>query len=78
MIEVLAGEIMLLEETDFGVQGFAILPNHAHAILHLPKGSNLSFAKVFGLLHLRTGGSLPPPNAAQTAARGRILASKLV
>ena len=52
---VLAGEIMMLEETGFVVHGFAILPNHAHIVLHLPAGSNLSFAKAIDLLHLRTG-----------------------
>ena len=53
--EVLAGEIMMLEETGFVVHGFAILPNHAHAVLHLPEDNNLSFAKALDLLHLRTG-----------------------
>lgn len=52
--EVLAGEIMMLAETGFTVHGFAILPNHAHLVLHLPAGSNLSFAKALDLLHLRT------------------------
>ena len=52
--EVLAGELMMLEETGFVVHGFAILPNHAHIVLHLPAGSNLSFAKAIDLLHLRT------------------------
>ena len=55
MAEVLAGEIMMLEETGFVVHGFAILPNHAHIVLHLPESSNLSFAKALDLLHLRTG-----------------------
>jgi hypothetical protein len=55
MAEVLAGEIMMLEETGFNVHGFAILPNHAHLVLHLPEGSKLSFAKAIDLLHLRTG-----------------------
>jgi len=54
MAEVLAGEIMMLEETGFVVHGFAILPNHAHLVLHLPAGSPLSFAKALDLLHLRT------------------------
>ncbi len=53
--EVLAGEIMMLEETGFVVHGFAILPNHAHLVLHLPARSSLSFAKAIDLLHLRTG-----------------------
>jgi putative transposase len=55
MAEVLAGEIMMLEETGFTVQGFAILPNHAHIVLELPNNSPLSFAKAIDLLHLRTG-----------------------
>jgi putative transposase len=53
--EVLAGEIMMLEETGFTVHGFAILPNHTHFVLHLPDDSRLSFAKAIDLLHLRTG-----------------------
>lgn len=53
--EVLAGEIMMLEETGFVVHGFAILPNHAHLVLHLPARSPLAFAKALDLLHLRTG-----------------------
>ena len=55
MAEVLAGEIMMLEETGFTIHGFAILPNHAHVVLHLPGSSSLSFAKALDLLHLRTG-----------------------
>ena len=53
--EVLAGEIMMLEEVGFTVHGFAILPNHAHFVVHLPASSNLSFAQAIDLLHLRTG-----------------------
>ncbi len=52
--EVLAGEILMLAETGFVVHGFAILPNHAHLVLHLPAHSGLSFAKALDLLHLRT------------------------
>ena len=55
MAEVLAGEILMLEETGFCVHGFAILPNHAHLVLELPDDSPLSFAKAVDLLHLRTG-----------------------
>jgi putative transposase len=55
LAEVLAGEIMMLEETGFRVHGFAILPNHAHLVLELPNNSQLSFAKAIDLLHLRTG-----------------------
>ena len=54
MAEVLAGELMMLEETGFVVHGFAILPNHFHLLLHLPARSSLSFAKALDLLHLRT------------------------
>lgn len=54
MAEVLAGEILMLEETGFTVHGFAILPNHAHLVLHLPARSGLSFAKALDLLHVRT------------------------
>jgi putative transposase len=54
MAEVLAGEIMMLEETGFVVPGFAILPNHAHAVLHLPATSSLALAKALDLLHLRS------------------------
>jgi putative transposase len=55
MAEMLAGEILMLEETGFRVHGFAILPNHAHLVLELPDDSSLSFAKAIDLLHLRTG-----------------------
>ena len=55
MVEVLAGEIMMLEEPGFVMHGFAILPNHAHVVLHLPETSRLSFAKALDMLHLRTG-----------------------
>ena len=55
MAEILAGEILMLEETGFRVHGFAILPNHAHLVLELPDDSPLSFAKAIDLLHLRTG-----------------------
>ena len=54
MADVLAGEIRMLEETGFVVHGFAILPNHAHLVLHLPAGSRLSFAAAIDLLHQRT------------------------
>ena len=52
--EVLAGEILMLEETGFVVHGFAILPNHTHLVLHLPASSPLSFAPAIDLLHQRT------------------------
>ena len=54
LAEVLAGEIMMLEETGFVVHGFAILPNHAHLVVHLPASSRLSFAPAIDLLHQRT------------------------
>ncbi|RZK60589.1 MAG: hypothetical protein EOO59_06790 [Hymenobacter sp.] len=54
LAEVLAGEIMMLEETGFFVHGFAILPNHAHLVLHLPASSRLAFAPAIDLLHQRT------------------------
>lgn len=54
LADALAGEIMMLAETGFVVHGFAILPNHAHALLHLPAGRGLAFAKAIDLLHQRT------------------------
>lgn len=54
MADGLAGEIMMLEETGFVVHGFAILPNHAHLVLHLPASSRLAFAPAIDLLHQRT------------------------
>ncbi|WP_460617091.1 transposase [Hymenobacter ruber] len=55
LAEVLAGEIMMLEEVGFVVHGFAILPNHTHLVVHLPASSTISFAQAIDLLHLRTG-----------------------
>jgi putative transposase len=65
---ILAGEIMLLEEQGFQVLAFAVLPNHVHAVLHLPAGGGASFYKNLELLHQRTAaqcrralrGLLPP------------------
>jgi hypothetical protein len=72
LAEVLAGEIMMLSETGFVVHGFAILPNHAHLVLHLPASSRLSFAPAIDLLHQRTGWfDYPVADAAELA---RILA----
>jgi hypothetical protein len=51
MAEVLASEIMMLEETGVVVHGFAILPKHAHLVLHLLASSRLSFAPAIDLLH---------------------------
>ncbi|WP_223652474.1 hypothetical protein [Hymenobacter psoromatis] len=50
----LAGEFMLVEETGFVVHGFAILPGHAHLVLHLPPGRGLALAKALDLLHARS------------------------
>lgn len=51
MAEVLASEIMMLEKTGFVVHSFAILPNYAHLVLHLPASSLLFFAPAIDLLH---------------------------
>jgi hypothetical protein len=51
MAAVLVGEIMMLEKTGFVVHGFAILPNYAHLVLHLPASSLLFFAPAINLLH---------------------------
>lgn len=59
--ETLAGEIMMLEETGFVVHGFAILPNHAHLVLHLPARSGLALAKALDLLHQRTAAACRRP-----------------
>ena len=50
----MAGELLLLEEQGFRVLAFALLPNHVHAVLHLPAGSGVSFYKALQLLHQRT------------------------
>ena len=55
MAEALAGEFEMLPETGFGLRAFAILPNHAHAVLTLPETTTLSLPKALDLLHLRTG-----------------------
>ncbi|TGE20638.1 hypothetical protein E5K00_21840 [Hymenobacter aquaticus] len=52
--DIIAAELMLLEEQGFRVLAFALLPNHAHAVLHLPAGSGASFYKSLQLLHQRT------------------------
>ena len=51
MAEVLASEIMMLEETGVVVHSFAILPNYAHLVLHLLASSLLFFAPAIDLLH---------------------------
>ena len=68
LADVVAGELLMLEEQGFRVRAFAVLPNHVHAVLHLPAGSGLSFYKALQLLHQRTAaqcrrhlrGQLPP------------------
>ena len=55
MAETLAGEFEMLPETGLALRAFAILPNHAHAVLALPASSGLSLPKALDLLHLRTG-----------------------
>ena len=55
MAEALAGELMMLEESGFQVPAFAILPNHAHVVVHRPAANRLSLSKALELLHLRTG-----------------------
>lgn len=62
--EIIAGELMMLEETGVQVMAFALLPNHVHAVLHLPANSGLAFYKSLQLLHQRT--------AAQCARRLRL------
>lgn len=52
--EVVAGELLMLEELGFRVPCFAVLPNHVHAVLHLPAHSGVSFYKAVELLHQRT------------------------
>ncbi len=54
LAEVVAGELLMLEELGFQVPCFALAPNHAHAVLHLPAGSGLSLYKALELLHQRT------------------------
>ncbi|UYZ62144.1 transposase [Hymenobacter weizhouensis] len=68
LAEVVAGELLMLEEQGLRVPGFVLLPNHLHAVLHLPAGSGLSLYKAVELLHQRTAtqarrhlrGQLPP------------------
>ncbi|WP_426489668.1 transposase [Hymenobacter sp. 102] len=68
LAETVAGELLMLEEQGLRVPGFVLLPNHLHAVLHLPAGSGLSLPKAVELLHQRTAaqarrllrGQLPP------------------
>lgn len=52
--ETIAGELLMLQELGFRVLAFALLPNHVHAVLHLPAGADVSFYKALQLLHQRT------------------------
>lgn len=52
--DTVAAELLMLEELGFQVLCFALLPNHIHAVLHLPASSGLSFYKALQLLHQRT------------------------
>ena len=52
--EVVAGELLMLEEQGFRVPCFAVQPNHVHAVLHLPAHSGLALHKALQLLHQRT------------------------
>lgn len=52
--EAVAGELLMLEEQGLRVLCFAVLPNHVHAVLHLPADSTLSLHKALELLHQRT------------------------
>lgn len=54
LAEIVAGELLMLEEQGLRVLAFAVLPNHVHAVLHLPAGSGLSLYKALQLLHQRT------------------------
>ncbi|OWP64355.1 hypothetical protein CDA63_04800 [Hymenobacter amundsenii] len=68
LAELVAGELLMLEEQDLRVPGFVLLPNHLHAVLVLPAGAGLSLYKTIELLHQRTAaqarrllrGQLPP------------------
>jgi REP element-mobilizing transposase RayT len=66
--ETVAGELLMLEEQGLRVPCFVLLPNHLHAVVHLPAGAGLSLYKTLELLHQRTAtqarrilrGQLPP------------------
>ncbi|NVO84906.1 hypothetical protein [Hymenobacter terrestris] len=66
--ELVAGELLMLEEQGLRVPGFVLLPNHLHAVLVLPADADLSLYKTIELLHQRTAaqarrllrGQLPP------------------
>ncbi|TGE05529.1 hypothetical protein [Hymenobacter fodinae] len=68
LAEMVAGELLMLEEQGLHVPCFVLLPNHLHAVLHLPLGQSVSLYKALELLHQRTAtqarrllrGQLPP------------------
>lgn len=68
LAEMVAGELLMLEEQGLRVPCFVLLPNHLHAVLHLPLGQSVSLYKAVELLHQRTAaqarrllrGQLPP------------------
>jgi putative transposase len=66
--ETVAGELLMLEEQGLRLPCFVLLPNHLHAVVHLPAGAGLSLYKTLELLLQRTAaqarrilrGQLPP------------------
>ncbi|WP_180754367.1 transposase [Hymenobacter sp. DG01] len=54
LAEMVAGELLMLEEQGLRVPCFVIVPNHVHVVLHLPAGVGLSLPKTVELLHQRT------------------------
>ncbi|MBG8554453.1 transposase [Hymenobacter guriensis] len=54
LAEMVAGELLMLEEQGLRVPCFVLLPNHLHAVLHLPASAGLSLYKAVELLHQRT------------------------
>lgn len=54
LAEMVAGELLMLEEQGLRVLCFVVVPNHVHAVLHLPAGVGLSLPKTVELLHQRT------------------------
>ncbi|WP_019948982.1 hypothetical protein [Hymenobacter aerophilus] len=68
LAELVAGELLMLEEQGLQVPGFVLLPGHLHAVLVLPAEAGLSLYKTIELLHQRTAaqarrllrGQLPP------------------
>lgn len=54
LAEMVAGELLMLEEQGLRVPCFVLLPNHLHAVLHLPAGAGIFLYKAIELLHQRT------------------------